>query len=92
MSITGQFDHDADGKGPGARATMFGYNWSLVCENIAYRYTQDVRTRGLPDDFLVGWIQSAGHRKNMLCDEVIECGVGIAVSCVTPEDGLTIRA
>jgi len=79
MSITGTFDHDADGKGPGARAAKFGYNWSLVCENIAYRYTCNVSTDGLPDDFVVGWIQSAGHRKNMLCDEVVETGIGVAV-------------
>jgi uncharacterized protein YkwD len=79
MSITGHFDHDADGKGPGFRAAKFGYNWSLVCENIAYRYTQDITTRDLPDDFVVGWIQSAGHRKNMLCDEVVETGIGVAV-------------
>jgi uncharacterized protein YkwD len=79
MSITGRFDHDADGKGPGARAAKFGYDWSLVCENIAYRYTCDVSTRGLPDDFVEGWIHSAGHRKNMLCDEVVETGVGVAV-------------
>ena len=79
MAITGQFDHDADGKGPGVRATKFGYNWSLVCENIAYRYTCDSSLRDLATDFVTGWIQSAGHRKNMLCDEVIESGVGVAV-------------
>jgi uncharacterized protein YkwD len=81
MSITRQFDHDADGKGPGARASKFGYDWSLVCENIAYRYTcSDGTLRELPSDFVTGWIRSAGHRKNMLCDEVIETGVGVAVS------------
>lgn len=81
MSLTGDFDHDADGKGPGARAAKFGYNWSLVCENIAYRYTAtDMSLRDLPSDFVDGWIHSAGHRKNMLCDEVIETGVGVAVS------------
>jgi uncharacterized protein YkwD len=80
MSITGDFDHDADGKGPGARAAKFGYDWSLVCENIAYRYkAYDPSLRDLPSDFVDGWIQSAGHRKNMLCDEVLETGVGVAV-------------
>jgi uncharacterized protein YkwD len=79
MAITGQFDHDADGKGPGARATRFGYNWSLVCENIAYRYTCDPTMKDLATDFVTGWIQSAGHRKNMLSDEVIETGIGVAV-------------
>jgi uncharacterized protein YkwD len=80
MSLTGEFDHDADGKGPGARAAKFGYNWSLVCENIAYRYTAtDVSLKHLPTDFVDGWIRSAGHRKNMLCDEVIETGIGVAV-------------
>jgi uncharacterized protein YkwD len=81
MSITGNFDHDADGKGPGCRATKFGYDWSLVCENIAYRYRgDDGSLRDLPSDFVSGWIDSAGHRKNMLSDEVIETGVGVAVS------------
>jgi uncharacterized protein YkwD len=80
MALTGSFDHDADGKGPGARAAKFGYNWSLVCENIAYRYkAYDTSMRDLPSDFVEGWIRSAGHRKNMLCDEVIETGVGVAV-------------
>lgn len=80
MSITGDFDHDADGKGPGARAHKYGYDWSLVCENIAYRYTCDPSTNGLPSDFVTGWIQSLGHRKNMLSDEVIETGIGVAVA------------
>src|SRR5262249_10498082 len=67
MSITGNFDHDADGKGPGARASKFGYNWSLVCENIAYRYKGDEGSlHELAPDFVNGWINSAGHRKNML--------------------------
>jgi uncharacterized protein YkwD len=80
MAITGDFDHDADGKGPGARAAKFGYDWSLVCENIAYRYkAYDCSMRDLPSDFVEGWIHSAGHRKNMLSDEVIETGVGVAV-------------
>jgi uncharacterized protein YkwD len=80
MSITGDFDHDADGKGPGFRAAKFGYDWSLVCENIAYRYkAYDCSLRDLPSDFVDGWIHSAGHRKNMLSDEVIETGIGVAV-------------
>jgi uncharacterized protein YkwD len=80
MSLTGDFDHDADGRGPGARAAKFGYDWSLVCENIAYRYKgHDPNLQDLPSDFVNGWIRSDGHRKNMLSDEVIECGVGVAV-------------
>ena len=35
FTAAGDFDHDADGRGPGARAAKFGYDWSLVCENIA---------------------------------------------------------
>jgi uncharacterized protein YkwD len=53
------------------RANYVGYNYSLLGENIAYGYP-DVAS------VMNGWMNSAGHRANILGAGYTDIGVGIA--------------
>ncbi|XEC95741.1 CAP domain-containing protein [Paenibacillus tarimensis] len=71
MSERDYFDHtNPDGQSPFDRMTSDGIEYSLAAENIAAGYS---------DAFHVynGWLNSAGHRKNMLNGELQRLGVGI---------------
>jgi hypothetical protein len=46
-----------------------GYFWSSAAENIAAGY-------GTPSDVMVGWMNSSGHRGNILSTNYREIGVG----------------
>jgi len=75
MSGKKYFDHvTPDGKNPGDRLKNAGLNFMAYAENIAMGYE---------DAFEVtyGWINSSGHRSNMLFDAVTDIGVGIDSSC-----------
>ncbi|QQA44361.1 CAP domain-containing protein [Pelagovum pacificum] len=50
------------------RASAAGYCYSVLAENIAW---------GIPDDSTVldGWMNSAGHRRNMLHPDVTHYGI-----------------
>ncbi len=68
--------HSLDGTGPGERLSMVGYRWSSYGENIAW-------SRGYSDPAAAamnGWIQSPGHRANLLGRQFSEIGVGWATS------------
>lgn len=58
-----------DGGTVAQRVSNTGYGWSLVAENIAAGY----RTAA---DVVQGWIDSPGHRENLLNASVTEIGVG----------------
>ncbi|ANZ20568.1 transmembrane protein [Streptomyces noursei ATCC 11455] len=66
MSHTG-----SDGSDPGARLTSAGYHWNSYGENVAYGYTT-------PESVMVGWMSSAGHKRNILDCSFKEIGVGLA--------------
>jgi uncharacterized protein YkwD len=84
MAATGRFAHDADGKRPWDRARDHGYSWCLVGENIAYRYmSRHFLAHELAEDFVKGWKDSAGHRKNMVDDSMVHIGVAVARSPAT---------
>jgi uncharacterized protein YkwD len=76
------YSHTADGTEPAERAETHGYDVCIVTENLAYAYRED----GFPDEdalaeaLVEGWIDSPGHRRNMIDDDVTEIGVGIARS------------
>jgi uncharacterized protein YkwD len=71
MAQQQKMDHNLDGKGPGDRATAAGYSWSAVGENIAM---------GFPSEEAVvnGWMNSPGHRANILNGNYTEVGFGKA--------------
>ncbi|NLE29779.1 MAG: CAP domain-containing protein [Phycisphaerae bacterium] len=60
---------------PGDRATVAGYNWLWVGENIAAGYTT-------PEQVMQGWMNSPDHKENILRIQFKELGVGVRVSPV----------
>ncbi|MEU9925009.1 CAP domain-containing protein [Streptomyces griseoluteus] len=66
MSHTG-----SDGSDPGSRITAAGYQWSAYGENVAYGYST-------PEQVMAGWMNSPGHRENILNCSFKEIGVGLA--------------
>ena len=57
----------------GTRVRRAGYNWTMVAENIAAGYTT-------PEAVVRGWMNSSGHRRNILNCRYRHIGVGYAVS------------
>ncbi len=70
MADQDYFDHTGqDGSKPWDRAETFGYEARSMGENIAAGY----RT---PEQVVQGWIDSPGHRANLLNESFTELGVG----------------
>ncbi|MBP2473204.1 uncharacterized protein YkwD [Crossiella equi] len=66
------FDHvNPDGAGPVQRATAAGYRYRMLGENI-YAGRRDARSA------MTAWMNSAGHRRNILNCGYRELGVGYA--------------
>ncbi|MFD3531876.1 CAP domain-containing protein [Streptomyces sp. NPDC058664] len=71
MAARDFFDHtDPDGDGPGERVTAAGYPWSTYGENIAMG-------QSTPEQVMESWMNSPGHRANILNCDFKEIGVGI---------------
>ncbi|MFC0843152.1 sigma-70 family RNA polymerase sigma factor [Streptomyces noboritoensis] len=71
MAAQDFFDHtDPSGSGPGERIHAAGYQWSTYGENIA-------RGQQTPADVMNSWMNSPGHRANILNCAFKELGVGI---------------
>ncbi|MFI5669463.1 CAP domain-containing protein [Streptomyces sp. NPDC051704] len=66
MSHTG-----SDGSDPGERITRSGFAWTTYGENVAYGYST-------PEQVMTGWMNSPGHRENILNCAFKEIGVGLA--------------
>lgn len=73
------FSHiNPSGEGPGERATLAGYRWSRVLENIAVG-------QPTPRDVVNAWVASKdGHREAMLDRFVTELGIGYAFTPFDP--------
>lgn len=64
------FSHTgSDGSSPADRVTAQGYEWTRLGENIAAGYTS-------PAAVVAGWMDSPGHRANILNCDFTETGVG----------------
>ena len=84
MAKTGRYGHTADGQQPAQRVKEAGYTFCIVRENIAYAFrTQGFSTEELTHEFVVGWQQSPGHRRNMLARWITGTGVAVAKSSET---------
>lgn len=70
MAKQGKMEHNLDGKTPFQRIKGAGYQYYMAGENIAF---------GPLDLNLVmnGWMNSEGHRKNILHKAFTEIGLGI---------------
>lgn len=80
MAETERYGHDVDGN-PTERAERAGYAPCIVAENLAYQYlSTGFRTAELSQGLLDGWMDSPGHRDNLLLADVTETGVAIARS------------
>lgn len=62
-----------DGSNPGDRITRAGYRFSAWGENVAAGY-------GDGASVMDGWMNSAGHRANILSGNFTEIGIGLAHS------------
>lgn len=66
------FDHTgSDGRNAGQRITRAGYPWTMWAENIAAGYTT-------PEAVHTAWMNSPGHRSNILNPNVREMGLAKA--------------
>lgn len=79
MARTGRYGHQADGQRASQRIAEESYDYCLVAENIAYAYrSTGYEAQPLAEQFVQGWIESKGHRENMLLEPATETGVGVA--------------
>jgi uncharacterized protein YkwD len=73
MLKRGYFDHRSPaGTTVRERSRAAGYNWAAIGENIAFGQTS-------VDEVVETWMDSPGHRKNILSPNFTELGVGLAV-------------
>ena len=73
----GYFRHESfDGETVGTRLKRFGYDWYASGENIAWGSGSMSR----PDDRFKGWMESPGHRANILNGSFLEVGIGTTAS------------
>jgi len=74
MTKNNYFSHTGlNGSKPSDRAKAAGYNYSYVGENIAAGNTS-------PADVIQGWMNSQGHRENILNSNYTEIGFGYSYS------------
>jgi uncharacterized protein YkwD len=76
MARKQELAHTLDGKGPGERLRDLGYRFWGLGENCA----AGQRT---PAEAIRSWLDSPGHRRNLLGGDYTEVGLGV----VTGEDG-----
>lgn len=71
MATRDYFSHTSpDGSGPGERITAAGYPWSTYGENIA-------RGQQSPSQVMKSWMDSPGHRANIVNCDFEEVGIGV---------------
>ncbi len=74
MAQYGYFDHQGrDGSQPGDRVSALGYQFSYVGENIAAGSAS-------PDQTVQQWMNSPGHRRNILNPNYREIGFGYSTA------------
>ncbi|MDJ0571516.1 MAG: CAP domain-containing protein [Pleurocapsa sp. MO_192.B19] len=65
-----QMSHQLPGEASlGDRVSATGYNWTRLGENVAAGYTT-------PESVVEGWMNSPGHRENILNPEFTSIGIG----------------
>jgi hypothetical protein len=81
MARADTLGHEADGATPAERAKKHGYDWCVVLENVAFEFNSaGFTTERLAREFVEGWLNSPGHRANLLDADVTETGVAVARS------------
>jgi hypothetical protein len=67
----------SDGSSPGDRVERAGYNWRSVAENVAYGY-------GDEEECMKEWMNSPGHRENILGRDYTHFGSAVGYAGSTP--------
>ncbi|MEE9398310.1 MAG: CAP domain-containing protein [Methylococcales bacterium] len=74
MAQQGYFSHTGlDGRSPFQRITATGYQYNSAGENIAFGYQS-------PQAVMNGWINSSGHKANILGSNFCDIGIGYAAN------------
>lgn len=63
----------SDGSNIGNRVERKGYRYRHIAENVAAGYRN-------PASVLQGWMESSGHRRNILTRNARDAGIGLAVA------------
>lgn len=77
--------HDgSNGSSIGDRVSATGYSWSQVAENVS-QVALDPETvmyggQGFQNIGIQGWMESSGHRQNILDPDLEELGIGYGTS------------
>lgn len=71
MAKTDRLDHTLDGLTAADRVKAAGYEFSRTGENIAWN-------QKTPKAAVAGWMQSAGHKENLLNTDFTQIGVAAA--------------
>lgn len=80
LAKTQEFSHTAGGTNAGDRIKASGYDYCGYGENLAMAAdSRGFASRPLASSAVTGWINSPGHRANMLAANVTEIGVGVAL-------------
>lgn len=78
LAKSGKFSHDADGT-LGDRTGRVGYAHCTIAENLAlHQDSRGFESRALAVSAMEGWLNSPGHRKNLMTAEMTEIGVAVA--------------
>jgi uncharacterized protein YkwD len=82
MATRNYFEHETpEGLSPGDRAQQAGISYTMYGENIAWTSARAGRSdEELADAIVRGWMNSPGHRANILRAEWQAAGLGIAES------------
>src|SRR3712207_3990273 len=84
MIDKGYFSHDSyDGESARDRLTRYGYDWSSRAENIG----RGTGSYGEPDYRFQSWMNSSGHRGNILSSRYKEVGIGEAYGTYKSHSG-----
>ena len=79
LAKSGTFSHTADGHEAGDRITAAGYKWCQVGENLALAQSSNgFKSAELATKAVEGWLNSPGHRQNLMQPHMTEIGVGVA--------------
>ena len=89
MAVRGYFSHvGPEGLGPTDRAAVAGYTcekrtggvvWTGVAENIYTSWPHAAYSEGVAADAVDWWMDSPGHRQNILDGRYDRLGVGVAI-------------
>lgn len=73
------FSHGADGREPAERAKSAGYLPCQIAENLSLNLdSRGFEARALARQTVEGWINSPGHRDNLVAADVTEIGIAVA--------------